>query len=841
MKKNLRTKLLKIASARLSLAAAFIFAASLQVEAQANLYTFSQSTGVYTPLSSPTVLGTGTATADDNTYQVPLPFDFTFNNVAYNSGTNISVNSNGFVAFGTTAPLGATYTPLSGTATYAGAAAAFGADISGSSIAANTGELGYETIGSAPNRTLVIQYKNFVRYANFAYVTADLLQFQIHLKEGSNIIEFAYGDFTVATSASTTAQVGLRGATNAVFANRTTATNWASSTAGVTNAASMAATSTVKPSSGLIFTYTPPVPCTSPPAAGITAATVTSGCTTIASTILSLSDSQTGTGVTYQWEQSSSIDGPFANVSGTGTNATYTVTNLTATTYYRAAVTCSGSTAYSTPVAVNVYPATPDYASLPYTQGFESWMSRCGNTEVPGMNWKATPLTGDTSWRRNDQGFTTSGWRYPADEPAPYQIPSSQGSYSARFHTYGSNNNTQGSLDLYVNLSAAGTKTLTFDYINPTGNDKLDILLSNDGGTTWQPTPILTLTTNAGFGGQSVTFTATSATSVIRFRVTSDFGADDIGIDNLRLEVTPSCPGVAFQPTTAITSTSATVNFTGVPSATSYTVTYSPGGSPQNLNAVAPVNLTDLSPYTVYTVTITTNCSGGETATATTTFRTAIGNDDCAGAVVLTPSPMAMPVTYTTTGSTDSGITSTCTEAETGDVWFSFVATEATALITVLPTFDFDAVIELREGACTGTALACRDNIDEGGGAGTETLNATGLVVGNTYYLRVYSAVADPTSGNFDISIIGQAPAGTADITKETFTYYPNPVVNELNIKASSAIKQVTVYNLLGQKILDKKGSQTEELINVSSLTAGTYMVSVQSELGVKQFKIVKN
>ncbi|MGV3460389.1 MAG: T9SS type A sorting domain-containing protein [Flavobacterium sp.] len=841
MKKDLHTMLTKILSARLCLCAAFILTVTLGVNAQANLYVFSQSNGTYTALTAPTVLGTGTATADDNTYQVALPFDFTFNSVNYTSGTNISVNSNGFVAFGTTAPTGASYTPISATTAYAGAASAFGADISGSSIAANTGELSYETIGTAPTRTLVIQYKNFVRYANFAYVTADLLQFQIHLKEGSNVIQFVYGNFTVAASATVTVQVGLRGATNGVFANRLSTSSWTATTAGVANTAAVTVSSTVKPASGLTFTYTPPVPCTAPPVGGTAAASVTSSCATIAATTISLTDSQSGTGVTYQWQQSATgLAGSYTNVTGTGTNATYSATNVAVTTYYKALVTCSGQTTESTPVVVTVNSAIPNYATLPYTQGFENWISRCNNSEVPDGNWRATPATGNASWRRNDQGFTTAAWSFINDEPAPYPNTASQGTYSARFHSYGTTTGT-GILDLFVDLSAGGTKTLTFDYVNPTGTDKLDILLSNDGGTTWETALIGTYTTSGGFSGKSATFTATSATSVLRFRATTDYGADDIGIDNLRLEVTPTCPAVGFNNTTAITSTSATVNFSGNSSANSYTFNYSPGGTAQTLNNDAPVNLSGLSPYTLYTVTIITNCAGGETSTATTTFRTAIGNDDCAGAVVLTPAPTPVAATYTSSGATSSGVTSTCTTALAGDVWFSFTATEANHTITVLPTFDFDAVIELRQGTCPGTNVACQDSSTVGGGDGIETMTATGLTVGTTYLLRVYSADANPLSGNFDISISGAAPAGTADLTRDSFTYYPNPVTSQLNLVASSAIKDITVYNLLGQKVITKTGNNNEETVDVSSLTAGTYMVSVQSENGMKQFKIVKN
>ncbi|GAB3830656.1 hypothetical protein GCM10028821_19340 [Hymenobacter jeollabukensis] len=740
------------------------------------MYTFSQSTGTYTPITGGTVAGTATAgsnfSLDDSNFTLAagtIPFTFTFGGTGY---TGLVINTNGYVTFGSTAPGVSGYVPLSATTGYAGAAAAIGHDLVGDATAGNLGQIRYETVGTAPNRSFVIQYTNFKRYVSA--IQADNLNFQIRLNETSNTVSFVYNTVTVASTTTGLPQVGLRGASNAVYVNRTTTTNWSASTAGTANTATMTLSSTVRPVSGLTYTFTPPAPCTAPPTAGTAVASVANGCASIASTTLSLTGSATGTGVTYQWQQSATgAAGSYTNVSGTGTNATYTATNVTSTTYYQAIVTCSGQSATSTSVVVMVNSATPAYAALPVTEGFESWLSRCGNSEVPGNSWRNTPLTGDNSWRRNDQGFSTGGWRYPGDEPAPYLVSSSQGSYSARFHSFGTASGGVGSLDLFVDLSAAGTKTLTFDYINPTGTDKLDVLLSSDGGATFSATPLLTLGTASAFGGQSVTFPASSATSVIRFRATSDFGNDDIGFDNLRLQVTPSCPGVAFLPTRNITSNAATIRFGAVAGATSYTVNYTPGGSPITVNTADTVRLTGLTPYTVYTVTVTTNCGGGQNGTATTSFRTGIGNDECSGAVALTPgAPGAScnTATYTTSGATASAVTSPCTTIADGDVWFSFVASGPRHTITVVPTFDFDAVIELRSGACPGTSVSCQNASTSGGGAGTEALVATGLTSGQTYLVRVYSALAGAGSGNFDICITTPANLPCAQVTNAVVT-----------------------------------------------------------------------
>lgn len=183
----------------------------------------------------------------------------------------------------------------------------------------------------------------------------------------------------------------------------------------------------------------------------------------------------------------------------------------------------------------------PTYATLPYTESFENtWASVRATNDVPTANWLNAPISGDNSWRRDDDGFTTADWSYEADETGPnppYTIKSSTGTHSARFHSFGADAGFQGKLDLYVNLGGTGSKTLTFDYVNPTGTDKLDVLVSTDGGATFAPTPALTLNTAAAFTSQSVSIPGNSATTVIRFLATSDFGDDDLGIDNLRIAV----------------------------------------------------------------------------------------------------------------------------------------------------------------------------------------------------------------------------------------------------------------------------------------------------------------
>ena len=66
--------------------------------------------------------------------------------------------------------------------------------------------------------------------------------------------------------------------------------------------------------------------------------------------------------------------------------------------------------------------------------------------------------------------------------------------------------------------------------------------------------------------------------------------------------------------------------------------------------------------------------------------------------------------------------------------------------------------------------------------------------------------------------------------TLEGFNFFPNPVQDVINLDARTGIENVTMFNLLGQKVLEQKvdGSSTYQL-NVSTMAKGTYLMQVTS------------
>ncbi len=123
-------------------------------------------------------------------------------------------------------------------------------------------------------------------------------------------------------------------------------------------------------------------------------------------------------------------------------------------------------------------------------------------------------------------------------------------------------------------------------------------------------------------------------------------------------------------------------------------------------------------------------------------------NDDCGGAVSLTEGATCVNTTGDIALATSSLLG--CVGTADDDVWYSFTAASVNPIIDVQGSIGFDGVVELFD-ACGGTSLFCQDATLAGG---LETINSTGLTIGNTYAIRVYDwYAAVPSTTTFDICV----------------------------------------------------------------------------------------
>jgi len=108
----------------------------------------------------------------------------------------------------------------------------------------------------------------------------------------------------------------------------------------------------------LSFIYT--VPCSGTPVPGNTLSSVPASCPGTAFT-LSLQNTISFAGITYQWQAATSAAGPWTDI--TGATASTLVTTQTTPTFYRCNVTCSGNTGVSTPLQVAINLPTNCYCA----------------------------------------------------------------------------------------------------------------------------------------------------------------------------------------------------------------------------------------------------------------------------------------------------------------------------------------------------------------------------------------------------------------------------------------------------------------------------------------------
>lgn len=84
---------------------------------------------------------------------------------------------------------------------------------------------------------------------------------------------------------------------------------------------------------------------------------------------------------------------------------------------------------------------------------------------------------------------------------------------------------------------------------------------------------------------------------------------------------------------------------------------------------------------------------------------------------------------------------------------------------------------------------------------------------------------------------------GTLSISENDingFNYFYNQQTQNLTITASEAFSKISIYNVLGQEVINKNLSSTSEVINLSSLKNGIYIANVISNGQKATFKLIK-
>ncbi|HMN07101.1 MAG TPA: hypothetical protein PKD45_15405, partial [Flavobacteriales bacterium] len=668
-------------------------------------YSFSASTGVsLDPMTGATTLiGTGQdyATSDGNN----IGFTFSFEDIAY---SQFSVNENGNLLLGSgSIGGGQVYNALNPPAP----------KLLPFSVDAGTATGGVSTTltGSAPNRVRVIQWFIGVPW-NAA--TANTT-FQVLLYEGSNNIEFRYGtgsadgnDNLVTVIGAGYTYLNVRPGSVASSTILTPLNQW--------------------PGSGTSYLFAPPVGCNFTPAPGNTISSAASVCSG-GGVSLSLQNDESGPGVSFQW-QSSPDGSTWSNIGG-ATSSTHNSSPIASATWFRCAVTCAGSaaTTNSNPVQVTVSSPAATYAvfaGAQITENFSSWGNRCSTADVPsvaGNNWINTPAFGAGTWRQDNTTTAASGW----NNVSGYSYGNGNGAVApaARFHSRQGGSVT-GTLDYHIDMSAGtGGEMLRFEYVNSAGSGTLQVLVSQDGGSTFSSLGTLGASTsppmNAPFNTwvtREFVIGSTSATTVIRLKGTAAPSAsgNDIGVDNFRIIPEPTCKKVTGVSASATGAGEATFSWTCVTCSGNYIIEYGPTGFTPGTAGTAGTNGTVVnstgSPQLVsgipagnYDVYVRENCGGGDFSenSAKGTFGI-VGGDFCENAINMSTLPLTDWSSIATTVGASKQYSTSCGTYSGGDVVLYYDVEVGATISFVLNAMSNSVLSVAYGGTCPGTnVLAC--------------------------------------------------------------------------------------------------------------------------------------
>jgi hypothetical protein len=389
----------------------------------------------------------------------------------------------------------------------------------------------------------------------------------------------------------------------------------------------------------------------------------------------------------------------------------------------------------------------------------------------------------------------------------------------------------------------SSSATLNWTAVSGASNYLVEYKLNSD--TTWTTAAAASATT-------SVTITGLTASTLYNYRVSTNCGINGTsGFTSAQFSTT--APFVCNAPTgltsTAITASGATLNWTAVSGAASYTVEYKLNSAATWTTAAAAatttsVSVTGLTASSLYDFRVSTNCGTNGTSGFTSAQFTTTAVSVCASA--FEPNETTAAAATIVSGATNSAAITTATDND----YFKITTTATSNIVYSLvgPTgVDFDLTILNSAGTSLGTGT---------GSTATETITLNNQAAG-TYFIRVFGfsgansatcytirATAttvttcqnskDTSTNNtiagaavipFNTNITGRIDAGSdVDHYKFTITTGGSVTITLSTLPANYNLRLVNSANTI-LTTSQRSGTNTETI--TSTLTPGVYYARV--------------
>jgi hypothetical protein len=125
---------------------------------------------------------------------------------------------------------------------------------------------------------------------------------------------------------------------------------------------------------------------------------------------------------------------------------------------------------------------------------------------------------------------------------------------------------------------------------------------------------------------------------------------------------------------------------------------------------------------------------------------------------------------------------------------------------------------------------------------GKENLEGQACADADNFNDRFLDAVTAPTTISYCFATCVESCSllGFEEDEMTQFTYYPNPVNDQLTIRAQSNVKDITVFNMLGQVVLRQSPNTKDCLVDMAVMQSGAYFVQISIGNTVETVRVLK-
>lgn len=117
----------------------------------------------------------------------------------------------------------------------------------------------------------------------------------------------------------------------------------------------------------------------------------------------------------------------------------------------------------------------------------------------------------------------------------------------------------------------------------------------------------------------------------------------------------------------------------------------------------------------------------------------------------------------------------------------------------------------------------------------------TGLAENTTYYWRIVSGNCVGTTDGPVWSFTTGLALSVDEFESLKLKHYYNADSGSLTIKGETALGTIELYNILGQQVLTKNSTHSEESIDMSNLKDGLYIIKISTGNRTQTIKVVKH